>query len=475
MRERRVVIVVWDGLRPDLVSPEATPTLAAMADSGTWVRDSYCAYPSETRVNATTLATGCHPGRHGIVGNKLYVPNVDPHSAVVTGDDATLTAIAERDPPLVAVPSLGDYLAEAGKSVVVVSSGSPGSAWLSNPRPQDHLYNRALVRPAAAQVAVARFGSVPPDSHPATGQLGWQTRVCTEHVWPTLQPDVTICWLTDPDHTQHRFGLGAPQSLAALRGCDAVFSRLLTSLDRLGWRDHTNVIVTSDHGFTTRRPQYETDPIAALASDDVIVSGGAIYLTSESTDRAAAIVQTLQDHPAVGAIFAADDGPAAGRPGALPLSIAWGGQLHRRRPDIQCSPVWWDDANEYGVPGYAAGPAGASHGSTSPRDLRNTLILAGPDVRSGTTSDVPAGIIDIAPTVLALLGLPVPTTMDGRVLTEALRPGAIAGATGPAQEPQFETASASAAMTTGGSYRQWLRRVRVGRTWYLTAAGAEHD
>ena len=90
---------------------------------------------------------------------------------------------------------------------------------------------------------------------------------------------MTICWLTDPDHTQHRYGLGAPQSLAALRGCDAVFSRLLASLDTLGWRDHTNVIVTSDHGFTTRRPQYETDPIAALASDDVIVSGGAIYLT----------------------------------------------------------------------------------------------------------------------------------------------------------------------------------------------------
>ena len=74
MRERRVVIVVWDGLRPDLVSPEVTPTLAAMAEGGTGIRNSYCAYPSETRVNATSLATGCYPGRHGIVGNSLYVP-----------------------------------------------------------------------------------------------------------------------------------------------------------------------------------------------------------------------------------------------------------------------------------------------------------------------------------------------------------------------------------------------------------------
>ena len=62
MRERRVVIVVWDGLRPDLVSPEVTPTLAAMAEGGTGIRNSYCAYPSETRVNATSLATGCYPG-----------------------------------------------------------------------------------------------------------------------------------------------------------------------------------------------------------------------------------------------------------------------------------------------------------------------------------------------------------------------------------------------------------------------------
>ena len=484
MRERRVVIVVWDGLRPDLVVPEVTPTLTAMAERGTWVRNSYCAYPSETRVNATSLATGCHPGRHGIVGNKLYVPAVDPHGAVVTGDAATLTAIAERDPPLVAVPCLGDYLAEAGKSVVVVSSGSPGSAWLSNPRPQDHLYNRALVRPAEAQAIVTQRWEVPLDSYPATGRLDWQARVCTEHVWPVLRPDVTVCWLTDPDHTQHRFGLGAPQSLDALRGCDALFNRLLASLDSLGWRDDTNVIVTSDHGFTTRRPRHETDPVpglitaglkAAPESDDVIVSGGAIYLTSESTDRAAAIVQALQDHPAAGAIFAADDGPAAGQPGTMPLSVAWGGRLHRRRPDIQFSPAWWDDTNEYGVPGYAAGPAGASHGSTSPRDLRNTLILAGPDVRSGTTSDVPAGLIDLAPTVLTMLGLPVPATMDGRVLTEVLRPGVVGGETTPTPEPQSETASASAAMTTGGSYRQWLRRVRVGKTSYLVAAGAERD
>jgi predicted AlkP superfamily phosphohydrolase/phosphomutase len=47
------------------------------------------------------------------------------------------------------------------------------------------------------------------------------------------------------------------------------------------------------------------------------------------------------------------------------------------------------------------------------------LLLAGPGVRSGIQLHG-ARIIDVAPTALHLLGLPVPSYMDGRVLTEAL-------------------------------------------------------
>ena len=183
------MIVVWDGLRPDLVVPggNAYPRRNGQ-ERHLGTQQLLCLSLVRRESTQRRWRPAVYPGRHGIVGNSLYVPEVDPHGAVVTGDDATLTAIAERDPPLVAVPGLGDYLAEAGKSVVVVSSGSPGSAWLSNPRPRDHLYNRALVRPAAAQAAVAQLGQVPPDSYPATGRLDWQARVCTEHVWPALAP-----------------------------------------------------------------------------------------------------------------------------------------------------------------------------------------------------------------------------------------------------------------------------------------------
>ncbi len=49
------------------------------------------------------------------------------------------------------------------------------------------------------------------------------------------------------------------------------------------------------------------------------------------------------------------------------------------------------------------------------------LLLAGPGIRSSIHLSR-AHITDVAPTILHLLGLPVPSYMDGRVLTEALRP-----------------------------------------------------
>jgi arylsulfatase A-like enzyme len=43
----------------------------------------------------------------------------------------------------------------------------------------------------------------------------------------------------------------------------------------------------------------------------------------------------------------------------------------------------------------------------------------GPEVRSGETVE-DARIVDLAPTILHLMGLPVPDDMDGRVLTDVL-------------------------------------------------------
>jgi len=53
--------------------------------------------------------------------------------------------------------------------------------------------------------------------------------------------------------------------------------------------------------------------------------------------------------------------------------------------------------------------------------LHGILLASGPAVRQGIELDG-ARIIDLAPTILYRMGLPVPNDMDGRVLTEMFEP-----------------------------------------------------
>ena len=73
-------------------------------------------------------------------------------------------------------------------------------------------------------------------------------------------------------------------------------------------------------------------------------------------------------------------------------------------------------------------------GPTGDHRMEGVLVAAGPPFRAGATPEA-ATLLDIAPTVLHLLGVPVPDDMDGRVLTEILDP-AFAPAAAPARRPR---------------------------------------
>ena len=104
----------------------------------------------------------------------------------------------------------------------------------------------------------------------------------------------------------------------------------------------------------------------------------------------------------------------------------------------------------------------ATHGSTSPFDVRATFLAAGPDIKSGIRTGVPTGNADLAPTVLWLLGLPVPPGMDGRVLREVLRNGP------DPSDVEVRTRQHVAETSWGtGSYRVMVQRSEVDGTRYL--------
>ena len=68
-----------------------------------------------------------------------------------------------------------------------------------------------------------------------------------------------------------------------------------------------------------------------------------------------------------------------------------------------------------------ARPGQGTHASLSRFDLHNTLIANGPDFAAGLRDDAPSSNADLAPTISAILGLPVTAPFDGRVLDEAFK------------------------------------------------------
>jgi arylsulfatase A-like enzyme len=96
---------------------------------------------------------------------------------------------------------------------------------------------------------------------------------------------------------------------------------------------------------------------------------------------------------------------------------------HARSGQILVSANWSDEAKNVDFRGTTTQGGVAGHGTSSPFDIHNTLIVAGPDFREHASSDVPTGNVDIAPTLLHMLGLPAPPTMAGRVIRESLRSG----------------------------------------------------
>ena len=69
---RVFVLVVCDGLRPDLVTQQNMPNLFAIGREGVRFDRHHSLYPTLTMVNAGGLSTGAQPGVDGVLGNTMY-------------------------------------------------------------------------------------------------------------------------------------------------------------------------------------------------------------------------------------------------------------------------------------------------------------------------------------------------------------------------------------------------------------------
>ena len=465
MVAERACIMVWDGLRPDMVSRELTPHLWRLAEEGVWFERSYAVYPTLTRANSPAISTGCRPGHAGVPGNTFCLRTGGGWATFSSGDATNLQRLAAADGrPVLLVDTLADRVHRAGGRTVVVGSGSPGSAWLQHPRASETgdlvIANGVPGMESTLDALRARFGPPPRQALPATRWTSYFTRVITDYVVPELAPMLLVFWHTDPDHTSHFRGLLAPETAQAVHDADQNLGKILESYDRSGLRATTDFIVTSDHGSSTitRRVQPAQDLAKAVGSGVVAENGGSAFVYGSAN----VALRAVRELDYAGPVFTRDGGERS-----MPLDML--GLDGPRAPDVVFS-LAWSDQEVDGVAGAAVGTYSklvVDHGTISPFDLHNTLVAHGPDFRTAWRDAVPVGNIDICPTLTHVLGLDSGTRCDGRVLWEALRDGA-------QQPPDWRSHEEVTSFSARG--REWRQRVwfeQVGTTSYVSGGSVQ--
>ena len=482
---RKAVVVVWDGMRPDTVTEEQTPALWKLRQEGVWFANHHSIYPTMTQVNGTAIAIGAYPDRTGLVGNREYRPAIRAEKII---DTAVQELVQKGDEisggKYLALPTVAEQVRAAGRSAVVAGSKSVAqlhdrkAEWTSARRSEVATVFAAAPMPQALRDEAERiFGPLlvrPTDKN--TERNAYTTRAMVELLWRDAVPDFSLLWLSEPDLAQHDTAPGSPESLAAMRSSDDNLASVLAALDAKGARATTDVLVVSDHGFSTITravdvPQFLReagfDPVVKFdeppKSGQIMVAGNAgstfFYVIGRDPAITRRLVGALQRSDFAGVIFAREK-----MEGTFELKTA---RLEREgAPDVIVAMRWSDGKNRFGVPGELVADAtravgNGTHASLSRHDVHNTFVAAGPSFRRGATIAMPSGNIDIAPTVLHLLGIAPAEKLDGRVLAEAFTDGK--------EDPSLVKTERHEARRafSDEQWQQYLKTSRVGDTIYF--------
>lgn len=485
------LIVGFDGLRPDLISPELTPNLSRLQSLGVTLSNHRTVYPTETRSAFPSLVTGATTGRHGMVGNKYVDRSVSPPRYIDTADAVLLRKLdLESGGKLMSTATLGEILASEGRSLAVLATNTPGTTRFFHHKAEDfgHVrlsgHFREACTPNALMEAEAGVGPLtpePPKIEPDKAGQEWITSAFLQVVWPKYRPDVSMLSFGEPDVTSHFHGTGAEATRGIIAHCDRQFGRVLDWWEAEGRAEGVQLIAVSDHGHITGHTRVSVidslrdagfrPGVAPVPEVDVVVvpgQVGALYLAEPTDEKIARLVATIIEHAWCGPVFTRARNEIDGiAPGSLGNHLVFAD--HARAPDVSFSFRADDGIDPFGLIGGTFYEndrrAGLGvHGGLHPKELAAVGIVAGSAFpAAGSISNVPSGICDLVPTILHLLEIGRPNTMSGRVLHESLWDPEKANA-----EIRREVIEA-----VSGSFRQLLHRVHVGASTYIESGSAE--
>lgn len=339
-----LVLVSFDGFRHDYLARYHTPSFDRVAARGAAAEALVPVYPSLTFPAHYSIATGLHPERHGLVGNRFHDPARDAEYSY-------------RDPAAVRDGSW------YGGEPIWVTAETQGMV-------------AAAMTFAGTEADV---GGVRPTFWTRYADRGsHRRRVAQVLDWLALprerRPHVVTLYFSSVDGAGHRGGPASAAVAEAVEQVDADLGRLLDGIDALAHGGAVSVVLVSDHGMAEVRREGMIDlrGAADLRGVRVVVSGPVANLfVAGGPARARAVRDDINDGAGGGGLVGGRAYLRRETPAAL---------RYRDNPRIGDVVVVADPGFLFGT----GGPPAGGHG-WDPRhpDMHGIFLASGPDIRPG--------------------------------------------------------------------------------------------
>ncbi len=233
-------------------------------------------------------------------------------------------------------------------------------------------------------------------------------------------PDFLNVSLSATDRIGHRFGPLSREQLDNLLRLDRELGKFFAFLDKTVGANRWTIMLTADHGVLDSpedliaRGEYghrlTPAEVASLEALRVRADSGA-----NKSAAARELAAALKKNPLVADAWTHEELARKSQPDSFAVL-----QKRSMYPGREPDRFSREDVEFRFIPGILAGQRGSSHGQTYWYDRHVPMIFMGPGIsRANDTSR--AATVDFAPTAAAILGIPTPSDLDGRVLPGVLR------------------------------------------------------
>ena len=433
--ERIVVVISVDGLAGYYLDDPRVelPTIRRLVREGASCAQMKCAMPSVTWPTHTTLATGVHPGRHGVIGNSYWDRTANKSVQLI------MDPLFDKE-EIVRTPTIYDVAHAFGLRTAAICWPASRNAPVLDWTVPDITNNEQFQKYATPSwLAELRAEHIPFEmqeewSKAPTGgvERDWLYTRMARQVIRRHHPNLLLLHLIETDHVQHNKG---PQTPDAYWACSHEDDRVRDVFEACQkyFPGRATFIVVSDHGFMGYnreiRPnvllrqaqwlQLDGKQVVARRVTALSQGGSSFVYVLDQERRAEILAQLVEKFRAVEGIAEVVEEGAFARFGLAPPA------RDPRMPDLILTAregFSFSDSTAGDVvvmPPTAALKGAHGYDSADP-NMRTLFVAWGAGIRHGVRI-AEMDSTDVAPTVARLLGVTLPGA-DGHAREEILAP-----------------------------------------------------